>query len=322
MPEFGWLCEELHLTEQLEEPVQLEKLQQWWHSHVSTDVTFDNLSPRDQYDNYLKNTKKLLKKQFGTQSEIQYAAIHGYDRYLANINQSPNAFDIPDSHNMSPLHHASYKGFVETVTVLLAKGANPLTLNNNLQMPLYLALWVPSSKSDALSIRKQTIFNLLMEREPFALNHLDYKQNSVFNVMVANDKFNDLLEKYVSNPVAELPNDKGHYLIHEAILKGSIKNACTLLKFQQNTHAPIGSLRQTVAHYLASFGSENMVRRCIPYVAHVINDKNTNGAAPLDLALRRTDKYSDKVQSILIKHGAQALQPKYNNNIHVIYRTK
>ena len=118
MPEFELLCDNLHLTAELEDTDQLERLKSWWQKEVSSDITYHG-TPREEYNQYFSAAKRytnvFLAHKFDKMNPIQYAALEGYDHYLNRLNEGNATFDQPNTASMTPLHQAALKGYVNTV---------------------------------------------------------------------------------------------------------------------------------------------------------------------------------------------------------------
>ena len=305
MPEFELLCDNLHLTADLEDANQLQRLKTWWQTEVSRDITF-NGSPVEQYKHFLSEAKRYLNvflaNKFAHMNAIQYAALHGYDHYLSKLNEEPDPFNQPDKDGMTPLHWAAYKGHVHTVQSLLDKGANPKKLNANSQMPLYSALLVPMRHEQKLFELKKTIFNLLLESAPKSVNHQDKGGESVFHLMAGNDHFNDLLKEALKKNSAALsrPNNLKQYPIHTAILNNKINNARMLLESNASVGMQSDRNNRVALHYAAECSSDEMMSVCIA-ATNDINVRDTYNKTPLILAAEAGNK--DAISALLHHHA-------------------
>ena len=307
MPEFELLCDNLHLTTELEDNEQLKRLKDWWKTKVSQDVTF-NGSPKEQYSLYCAEAKRYLNvflaNKFAHMNAIQYAALHGYDHYITQLKAEPSAFDQLDVEGMSPLHWAAFKGHVHTIQALLDKGANPEKQNNNAQLPIYTALMVPvnARHNKQLFLHKHTIFNILLKRAPESVNHQDNSGESVFHLMVGNEHFHDLLKQSLeTNPaVLSCPNHLKQYPIHTAILNNKINNVRLLLESNTGIDTQADREMRVALHYAAKYGSEEMINVCIA-TSKDINVRDTYDKTPLILAAENGNQ--DAITALLHHHA-------------------
>ncbi len=287
MLEFNLLCDELQLTEALEDLEQLNRLKAWCYKQVSHDVTYHDHAAKVQYDNYMdmakKHTINVLSKP--PEEAIQYAAIHGYDRYLSKLDLPATAFNNTDKNNMSPLHWAACYGHRHTVDVLLQKGASPRAINNHAHLPICSALFIPTKHTEQLLTNKAAIFKTLLKRHPGSLNHLDEDDNSVLHLLVTHDHFNDLIKKILKKhpDVFLIPNAKKEYPIHTSILNNQIQNTQILLKSNLSFATQANRYNRTALHIAAQCGSSEMLHLCIEHSPD-INIKDSYGKTPLILA--------------------------------------
>lgn len=288
MPEFELLCDNLHLTPELEDADQLYRLKTWWHTKVSSDISFDG-SLKDQYKHYLDEAKRYLNvfltNQFTHMNAIQYASLHGYDHYIAQLNEAPTAFDKEDKDGMTPLHWAAFKGHVHTISALLNKGANPEKPNKNSQLPIYTTLLVPIKRDDNLYSHKKTIFNLLRAIAPESIKHQDKSGDSVCHLMAGDSEFNDLLEQTLKTSPALIaaPNHLKQFPIHTAILNNKMNNARLLLESNTGVDMHPDRDNRVALHYAAKYGSDEMLNLCIA-TSKDINVRDAYNKTPLIIA--------------------------------------
>ena len=308
----------MHLTAELEDTEQLQRLKNWWQTDVSSDISFQG-TPREEYRLYYNEAKRylntFLSNKFTHMNAIQYAAIHGYNHYLAQLNEATDAFDQPDKDGMTPLHWAAYKGHIHTVESLLQKGANPIKLNKNSQMPIYSTLLVPVKKSPDLFSHKQTLFNLLFNRAPESINHQDNNGNSVFHLMASDDHFNPLLNEatLAKSHALSQPNKLAQYPVHTAILNHQINNARLLLESNTGVDKQADREGRVPLHYAAMHGSDELINLCINHSEN-INIRDTYNKTPLILAAEIGNQ--EAINALLHHHADQELKDCSNKNYH------
>ena len=318
MPEFELLCDELHLTAELEDAKQLERLKHWWQTSVSSDISFKG-SSKEEYKMYLNEANRYLNtfisNKFTHMNAIQYAALHGYNHYLAKVNELSDAFSQPDQDGMTPLHWAAYKGHVQTVKTLLKKGADPLKENKHAQLPLYSTLLVPVRKSAALFSHKLTVFKKLLKAAPETINHHDNSGNSVLHLMASVSQFNPLLQDAIKSKVQALsqPNNLKQYPIHTAILNHQTNNARVLLESNSGMDKQGDRENRSALHYAALYGSDELINLCINYSDN-INARDTYNKTPLILAAEAGNQ--EAITALIDHHADQTCLDCNKKNYH------
>lgn len=317
---FQEFSEQLHLSsEYIGNEQQLSTLEQWCKTHISSDLDLKG-NTRDKYYFYYTMAKDFFDiflthlppqpttviDEFNLMNPIQYAAIQGYNFFIDSLTTSPEAFNSPTSAGMTPLHFAAIFGHLATVEALLKHQSNPTLLNNNLQPPLFGALILSLSQTDALIQKKEKIFRLLQALAPEMMEHLDKSGDSIFHLMAAQgfiSLLNENLDTY--SKLAFLKNNHCHYPIHISILNGQFLITRALLTLE-GTDSLIDAHKQTPLHYAARYGTTEMVAICCSL--NNLNALDTEGKTPLIWAVQ-----SDNLDGaqVLIQKGADPYKTDY-----------
>jgi len=212
------LLDHLEINPQNPSDENVVALQQWCAKEVSTDVQFSG-SLQDKF----AQSKAYLTHYFSTicvgdmqnltdreshmrgMNRVQYAALQGYDRYLANIlpdvNDAEDLVNNATSVKMTALHFSAFNGHINTTELLLARGALTTNSSRLSQLPLHLALTVPSGASSAVKERKIAIFNLLLQENASLVDREDISGDTVVQHMAQNG-FTELLRSFnTENPL-------------------------------------------------------------------------------------------------------------------------
>lgn len=294
---FKELCTELHLAKTYKNAEQAHELERWCNENISMDKHYVGSSP-EQYKQYLALSQHYLDAflpyipanlttsvpQFEHMTTIQYAAWHGYDRFIMTRNPIENeAIQQPNAAGMTPLHFSAAQGYVHTTQVLLAHGANPHQSNNESQRPIHSALFVPLFHDDALISNKETIFRMLIAAAPDAIKHQDNSGDTVFQLMAAHGFFALMAEMLSKDTTGALiGNHRSQYPIHTAILNNQLASADVLLKIE-GVATLTDSKQRTALHYAARYGTSDMVQHCCE-ATRDLNLRDTRHNTPLLLA--------------------------------------
>lgn len=309
---FNELCKTFALTEDGSERSR-HVLEYWCTNHVSSDLPYGG-TPAEKYaqemdlvkhylDVFLPNVPKDLSKHVAgldNQTALQYAASLGYDHFIHDTPCTQTLLDEPDTRGMTPLHVAATKGYVHTLTVLLAKGANPRTLNFQAEHPIHQALFVPMLHDEAFIPKKQKILHRLITQAPDTMAHKDNRGDTIFHLMAAQGWTSFMSQLLETHPEgAFYQNNHSHYPIHTAILNNACDVAKTLLAIDK---VPLltDAKQQTPLHYAARYGSKDMVQCCSRFTPDVHCEDN-EGKTPLELA---TDANNTEALQILLERGA------------------
>lgn len=294
----------LSLTPLLQDTDQLKTLEKWCYQHISRDVRCNDKDNNKKYnfyktlaENYI-NFTKVLPKDLDSQvaelnglNPIQYAATHGYDRYIESFKHSNitldtiiNAYTI---NNMTALHIAAVKGHLYTTQALISLGANPNLVNQSEQLPLHCALMIPALCSQDNINKKMAVFNVLRDLVPKELFHKDVDGQTVFHLMALHPGLETLLAKMLQHyPAGAMDaNNHAHTPVHVAILQNNIAGVRLLLK-----NPDVAKLKdarnRTPLHYAAAYGSADMVTLCKLHTADS-EARDKEGLTPLELASKR-----------------------------------
>lgn len=310
---FNELGKELELTSKYEQDALLDALEAWCFNHISRDRQYAG-SPAEKYQEYQALAKDYLDvflpsgspdpsttlPILGDLNAVQYAARFGYDHFLNEENIVTNdLLNKPDKTGMTPLHLAAIQGYVHTVDVLLAKGADPTIANQQAQLPIHSALFVPMLHEHDLLSKKEAIVYSLLSHAPGTIACQDESGDSIFQLMAVHGfdtLMSDLLNKYPHGVFQQ--NNHAHYPIHTAILNNQLGIATQLLAIDKVPMLHDAKGRRAL-HYAARCGTKEMVSACCRVMPDV-NVQDSEGKTPLDLA--KAAKNSDAVE-ILIKYG-------------------
>lgn len=304
MTSFKELCDTFHF----DSPAQFEALKTWCLLHVSSDI--DDTGPESQ-DNYLALARHYLDDflanlpppraenipLFNEQTVIQYAAQQGYDHYLNQLsNIAPDALNHKTIHGITPLDMAACKGNLHAVQALLKLGANAASLDKDLQTPLFSSLLLADKKNLALKLRKELIFNALVQAGTMPLSHQDVSGETVFHLMAAHG-FTELLIKYTQNDPSGLfiSNNFAKYPIHTAILNNQPELVAYLLKIP-SMPSVTDSRKQCALHCAAKYGSKEMLLLCLKATPD-LNVTDGEGKTALTLAIEMNNQEAIEVLS-------------------------
>ncbi len=324
---FSELCSKLHIDPNQGNEAALKTLADWCFSHVSRDVSFEG-SLSEKYGHYVKLASAYLDEfvthipehntdelQFNGMSVIQYAAYQGYDHYIKASDLPPSFYNTGTAAGMTALHLAAVRGYVNTVEVLLDKGANPLLENNNAQLPIYSALMVPMLHEQDLIHKKERVFNCLKKQAPQSIMHQDKSGDTVFQLM-ATYGFYHLMQETLKEgtQLAFSHNNLLHYPIHNAILNQQMDICRLLLEIPQVGTLADGENRVAL-HYAARYGNKELIELCCQVTAD-INIRDRYNKTPLILAGE-----ADNIDAvaILLEKGADQTLTDYEGHSIAYY---
>ncbi|KTD64140.1 ankyrin repeat domain-containing protein [Legionella shakespearei] len=311
---FKDLCNELNLPSSYEQESNLDTIKTWCREHISQDAHFKGSAAviYSKYlafvENYLANFSAHLPEDlakpvpaYGNLNAIHYAAQQGYDRFIAALPRtSESAINDAAQYGMTPLHKAATKGHVHTVKALLSKGANPHNLNEQKQLAIQNALFVPILHDEHLMKNKEKIARELLPLTPEIFSLSDADGNTILHLLAINC-FKQLLDQIVaSNPeLAFIKNRAFVYPVHTAILNRQTDALNTLLSIKGVSELADGHACLPL-HYAARYGTAAMVQSCCEATPN-INCLDSEGRTPLLSAA-----YADNLDALkmLIKQGA------------------
>lgn len=313
---FEKLSSDLHLNPELANPEQLHKLKHWCHHHISTDISYSG-DLNTQYFNYITLAKEYLDNflskaskekykefEFNNMNAIQFAAYQGYDRYLNDLTLAKEIWNEANIFGMTPLHLAAVKGHVHTVKILLAKGADAHKTNNEFQLPIYSALFVPISYKENLLRKKEELFHLLKRETPEVMKFQDKNGDSILHFVAANGFYNlakNLLDE--SEDLAFIANNYTVYPIHTAILNHH-SNIVGLLAEIKNMAALTDAQGKSSLHYAVLFGSMDIIKLCFHKVPD-IDVRDQNEKTPLMYAAETNNR--EGIKFLLQNHADATL---------------
>lgn len=287
----------------------LDKLRDWCHQNVSSDVQYDG-SEAEQYVKYRLLAQDYL-EHFLTNHEtldgltgLQYASYRGYDHYILSLTDlSPEIVNQVSAAGMTPLHLAAAGGHPIIVDFLLKHGADASQPNMKNQLPMFSALQIPYSHDQSLISKKESIFKTLNRAAPGFLTHQDSSGETVIHLM-AKGGFTALLADAIKeNPsVVFLSTFNQLYPIHNAILNKQIETANLLMKIPDV--ANLTDRKGSLLHVAL----DTLDLKLIGLIADKtnINQPNDNGQNPLAYFV---ETHSDapvfeQIQQLLLDKGA------------------
>lgn len=312
---FKTLCD----THQFEAEAQLDSLQSWCHTHVSSDVHYHGghseqhahgLALVKHYlDHFLANIPANIHESvamFHHLTALQYAALKGYDHYILSCSTaSIGPFNQETSAGMTPLHLAAAVGNLHAVYALLNRGADPVKTNKNGQMPLFSALFVPMLFDESILHQKKLIFRALNTAAPETLAHPDSSGDTVFHLMATHgfeSLMRDGLKQEPRGPF--LMNNLSRYPIHMAILNQQPVIANLLLDIPM-VATLTDAYGQNALHYAVRFSTLEMVQRCCNAPIDIHQQDNEGHTALALLQQYRQDEPDfESMETLLLEHGA------------------
>lgn len=327
---FAELVDDLKLTEQFANKEQLEQLKTWCETNVSHDLYIqgdDNLAytayynvAKDYFNHFLANISVNILKSievFRNYNAIQYAALKGYDCFLALIDYSPDTaqiFDTPDAYKNTPLHLAASGGFLQTVTQLIRLGALGNSCNAYGQFPLFTALILPTHYTQTMKTNKIAIFNLLKQLiKPELLNAVDESKENLAHVLAKygyDTIIDELLQTHQKN-MFMIPNNQGRYPIHLAALNNQLTVLKQLLEHHEMT-ALCDSNNRCALHYAAMYGNGDSISACCK-VYKELDSRDIFGKTPLLLAAEQgnfsafKELFAKKANALLVDSSRKTI---------------
>ncbi len=319
------LCAELHIDPEHGDERQLHVLQQWCHEHISQDINYQGTAQEKytwymalatHYNDYFlaklpENPEQIDENilAFKNMNAVQYAADHGYDRYIMGLTRLPNdVLNKPNSAGMTPLHLAAVNGHVHTLRALIAQGANPNKTNKQSQLPIHSALIIAARYTSTLIENKEAIFRELDTLTPDLMARKDNSGDTVLHLMacaaMGSHVFSALCAELLSRDAhpQQYANHQTHYPIHTAILNNKIAIIESLLKV--DGVARLTDAEGKVAlHYAAQYDApQTVLEQCIAATPD-INCRDRSRRTPLMVA---AEAKNISAMDALIKHGADA----------------
>lgn len=304
--QFDELCVALNLNINQPSEDALMGFRDWYVEYVSQDKNRheDLDSARDYLEIFMPNLPTNLADSvaaFEQMNAIQYAAAHGYDRFLDTLPAS-EAYLLNKAYQngMTPLHFAAMSGHVHAVKSLLQHGADPRRKNNIGQFPIQSSLFTPMFVDENFYERKTIIFNALKIAAPETISGVDNQGQTVAHQMAINGYDTLIVDLIRENPTLFSRADNFmKYPIHLAILNDQLEVAQLLLQVPGSIE-----LRDTngsvALHYAAVSDNPRMLQACIPYYS-TLNVCENHLKTPLLYAAELGNLSSVKV---LIVHNA------------------
>lgn len=305
---FNELCHKLELDPEskLSDESQLSKVENWCRANISSHLQFLG-TEQEKYESCLKLAQFYL-DTFLKNPTVHVAAARGFDKYLETIGQSK--LNEVDEHGFSVLHRAAQAGQVETTKLLLARGADPLKQNKQLQVPIYSALLMPVYFSPDLRTRKIDIERILVANKKDMLNHTDSSGDTILHRIVAPGFFELIKETLEQKPeLLNTPNKHAHYPIHTAILNRR-KECVQILMSYPGVELQKDAKQQTPLEYAFKLNDPDLIDICVDALTD-INRRNSLGETPLMLAAGVGNLH---IFEILMSKGADIHAVDMNGN--------
>lgn len=229
----------------------LEALKSWCETNVSRDIQFSG-DLQYQYDNYAQlatqylTFKEVVATQItqempslGQMNSIQFAATHGYDRYIEQLSVSSAAINqSTTTSSITALHLAARHGHLHAVISLLEKGADPTLMDKNNDLPIMHCLMLSLKSRDRIT--RERIFHLLNKNIPNLYTHVNTTGNNLLHVLAKNGFTALLAEALKMNPdgVTQMDQD-GYQPINLAIRNAHETKEVQELLLSQQPHLVI-----------------------------------------------------------------------------------
>nr|BCR37383.1 transient receptor potential cation channel subfamily A member 1 isoform 277V [Buergeria buergeri] len=226
----------------------------------------------------MKNPGCLMARNDLEATPLHFAAKYGHlEIVFMMVNEgSDEVLDAQDSKGSTPLHWAVIKNQVDSVKILLSRGANPNLLNFYRLAPLHLAIQLHYNKIvEELLNHSTTDINLEGDLGNTPIMSACYKDNSEALIML----FNHGAKLCKRNKIGCFP-------IHMTVFAGSLKCMDLVLKkgeeFGFNTEEHINftdNEKSSPLHVAVQNGRLEIVKACIEYGAKIdlkqVNDNAT-----------------------------------------------
>ncbi|XP_069813575.1 transient receptor potential cation channel subfamily A member 1 isoform X2 [Dendropsophus ebraccatus] len=230
----------------------------------------------------LKNPSSPMARDDSEATPLHYASKYGHlELMLLIINEScDEVLNAVDNKGNTPLHWSVQKNQVDSVKVLLSRGANPNLLNYYRMSPLHMAIYLHYNHIvEALLDCSATNVNLEGDLENTPIMQACYKDNSEALVML----FNHGAKLCKRNKIGCFP-------IHMTAFAGSLKCMDLILKkgeefgFSIEDHINFtDNEKSSPLHVAVQNGRLEIVKACISYGAK-IDLKQIDNATPLHFA--------------------------------------
>ncbi|XP_066228535.1 transient receptor potential cation channel subfamily A member 1 [Saccopteryx leptura] len=223
-------------------------------------VVFEG-SPRE-LQSCVKKQKKLLKYDYVCASSLHYAAEEGQLELMEMIikDSSCEVLNVMDNYGNTPMHWAAERNQVESVKLLLSKGANPNLRNSNMMAPLHLAV----------QRMHNNVVKVLLEHSRTDVNLEGENGNTA--VMIACSKDNsEALQLLLNNGAKPCKSNKwGCFPIHQAAFSGAKKCMEIILKFgeehgyKRQSHVNfVNNGNSSPLHMAVQSGDLEMIKMCL-----------------------------------------------------------
>lgn len=212
-------------------------------------------------------------------SALQYAALHGYDRYIQSLQNVPaSVVNAQNTYGMSALHLAATNAHLACCQALCERGASVALENGQKQLPLYCVLTDPTRPTAAPAARQAEVFRYLWQREPATIQHRDRFDQNVLHLMAIYGH-TDLLEEALQQDrnLALNKNTHGSAPIHAAIDNQQLLAVQIILANVPEAIRLEGHKSRLPLHHAVLAADEEMVKLCCttnhtPDVINAIDD--------------------------------------------------
>ncbi|KAM4705765.1 transient receptor potential cation channel subfamily A member 1 [Rhinophrynus dorsalis] len=226
----------------------------------------------------MKNPGSLTARDDTEATPLHHAAKHGLLEVILMIINETTEDDLNavDQIGYTPLHWAVEKNKVESVKVLLSRGANPNILNIYRLSPLHLAIQLSyNSIVETLILHSATDINLDGDLNNTPVNLACYKDNP------------EALQLLLNNGAKLCKRNKlGCYPVHMCAFSGSVKCLDIVLKKGQEYGFCIedhinftDNEKSSPLHVAVQNGGLEIVKACIRYGAKIDLKQNDNATA-------------------------------------------
>ncbi len=239
-------------------------------------------------------------------SVLQYAALHGYDRYIQHLQNVPNAvINAQNRYGMSALHLAASQAHLACCQALCEREASLTLPNAQGQFPLYCVLTDSSRSGAASAARQAEVFRYLWQRNPNTIKQRDCYDQNALHLMAIYDHI-ELLEEAIQqdrNLVLNC-NTHGSAPIHAAIDHQQMLAVQAILATVPEAVTLPGHKLRLPLHYAVLAKDEDMVRYCcqINHDPDVINARDDDAKTAWMMA---SEHHEQEILDILAEYSAE-----------------
>lgn len=270
------------LTAGFSNETQLSAIIEWYKTYISRDIIYSGTA-EEQYYAYIKDIRQLLEQ--ADNLTLFTMVERGYDQLLLSEPTSQEAINQKNMNGMTLLHLAAVQGYPFTTAALLSKEADPKQRNQQKQLPIHSACFIPLMMLRDSLHKKEIIINMLFQAAPETILIGDDQGNTAFHYM-AKKGFNVLLEQHIKKNTRGifLHNRFHRFPIHEAIL-GNQLETIQLLMSLKDVSTLTDTKKRAAIHYAACFGSTEILKVCCEHTDN-LDVLDADGKTPIILAAK------------------------------------